>query len=315
MRRASCSPAIHSATTPSLMSGAGYSAMSVMLTPARPSSSASCAITPGRFGTDARSSNSGPPASCASSSRRRSSAAPSFQLVDPRHVGGGERVADRGQARDRVVDPRRQRVAVGDVYVGPDRARRAGDAGRVAEARTGGGQRSWGGSDRSSVRAAWETSTFASTCGRCETVASIVSWVSVDRGRTGAEPGAGGAAARTGSRRGRGRRQVPGGAVEQVRARMPDAEVSAPASGWPPTNRAALDRGDDRALGRADVGDHAILRRGGERGRGRLREGPRPGTATNTASASLTASATSSAGARRSRRARRAASSASPLES
>ena len=97
--RAAASPAIHSATTPSLMSAAGYRAMSVMLTPARPSASASSAITPGRLGTEARSSNSAPPASCASSSRRRSAAAASFQAVIAVGVAGAQRLAERRQAR------------------------------------------------------------------------------------------------------------------------------------------------------------------------------------------------------------------------
>src|SRR5262249_10158036 len=59
-RSASPSPT-HSATTPWLLSGDGASAMSAMLTPARPSASAMSAITPGRLGTDARTSETASP--------------------------------------------------------------------------------------------------------------------------------------------------------------------------------------------------------------------------------------------------------------
>ena len=55
--RAACSaPLTHSETRPCLKSADGLNAMSTMLTPARPSASAMSAITPGRFGTEARSS-------------------------------------------------------------------------------------------------------------------------------------------------------------------------------------------------------------------------------------------------------------------
>ncbi len=95
------------------------------------------------------------------------------------------------------------------------------------------------------------------------------------------------------SRRARGGRQVPGGAVEQVRARVPDArglgagermaahELRCPPTRCPltrcPPTRCPLTRAnrrDDRALGRADVRDHAVLRRRSERRCGHLRQDP-----------------------------------------
>ena len=73
---------------------------------------------------------------------------------------------------------------------------------RVASRKLGpvAGSRSGGSGPASSVRAACATSTFASTCGRCETVARIVSWVSgVDRDRRARRAcAATGAGARTG---------------------------------------------------------------------------------------------------------------------
>ena len=76
-----------------------------------------------------------------------------------------------------------------------------------------------------SVRAAWETSTLASTCGRCETVARIVSWVSGSIAVGGApRPCSEPVQPLVEDPRGRrGRRQVPGRAVEQVGARVLDA--------------------------------------------------------------------------------------------
>ena len=63
--------AIHSATTPWRLSREGESAMSTMLTPVRPSASAISAMTPGRLGTEARSSCTAPPARPAPSSASR----------------------------------------------------------------------------------------------------------------------------------------------------------------------------------------------------------------------------------------------------
>ena len=59
--------------------------------------------------------------------------------------------------------------------------------------------------------------------------------------------------------------------VEQVGPGVMIPAVSAPASGWPPTNRWSSVAGDDRALGRADVGDDAA----GRGGRQDLTDGPR----------------------------------------
>ena len=116
------------------MSGAGCRAMSSMLTPASPRASASSATVPGRLATTIRSSVSGPAASSASSSRRRSAAA-------ARARRRGRRGRRRGPARPppaggrRVLDRRRDRIAVAGEDVAPDRRIRAGDPGRVAKAR------------------------------------------------------------------------------------------------------------------------------------------------------------------------------------
>ena len=48
--------------------------------------------------------------------------------------------------------------------------------------------------------------------------------------------------------------------------------VSAPAIGWPPTKRSSSIDATMRALGRADVGDHAVLGRRRERGGDQLRQ-------------------------------------------
>ena len=72
-----------------------------------------------------------------------------------------------------------------------------------------------------------------------------------------------GGAARSSSDAGRGRavgvRYQVAPSKRSARACSTPA-VSAPASGWPPTKRGSSRRGDDRALGRADVGDHAVVR-------------------------------------------------------
>ena len=130
-------------------------------------------------------------------------------------VAGGERGAERGQPRERVVDRVEQRVRVGEVDVAPDRGVRAGDARDVAEARAGRGQRLV--LLAAASRAAWATSTLASTCGRCDTVASMRSCVSAStRGGARPEPGEQPVQALVErAARLRGRRQVPGGAVEQ----------------------------------------------------------------------------------------------------
>ena len=152
-----------------------------------------------------------PPAGVARS--RRSTRRPRRRRARPAPRAGAE-------ARHRVVDRLHQRVGVGEVDVAPDRRRGAGDAGGVAEARAGRGQPL----ARASAAAAWATRTLASTCGRCETVAITRSWSrrrSQPGGRRGRRAsGAGGRRARPGAR---GRRQVPGGAVEEVRPRVLDA--------------------------------------------------------------------------------------------
>ena len=117
----------------------------------------------------------------------------------------------------------------------PDRARRAGHARGVAEARAGRRQPL----GLRARRAAWATSTLASTCGRCETVAIRRSCVSASiaagarRGRRAA--GAGARRARPRCARVGVRYQVAP-SNRSARACSTPA-VSAPASGWPPMKR------------------------------------------------------------------------------
>ena len=185
-----------------------------------------------------------------------------------------------------------RRRAVGQVDVGPDRAcwrRRRAD--RVAEARPA--QRA---SRRSAVPrartppAAWATSTLASTCGRCETQAIRRSWaLGVDRlraARRDARSGSAGARTAPGSLTSA-RREVPDRALEQILARAARRPaVSAPASGWPPTKRRSRRASLERALGGADVADHAVRAGAGERLATRPRASAPTGAATNTTSAS-----------------------------
>ena len=125
-----------------------------------------------------------------------------------------------------------------------------------------------------SARAACATSTLASTCGRCETVASMRSWVSASSA----------AGARRGRSSSRCRRsysvpRVPAVGVRyQVAPSNSSARAwrtpafSAPASGCPPMKRSSSHRLHDGALGRADVGHHAVLAGRRERGADRRRE-------------------------------------------
>ena len=133
--RAAGSPAIQRATTPLALSGAGCRAMSTMLTDARPRASATSATTPGRLGTGTRSSTTSSPSRWASSRRRRSSPAASFQAATA--AASPARRASRTAARRAIVSSSSvaERVGVGEVDVAPDRGRRPGDPGGVAEAR------------------------------------------------------------------------------------------------------------------------------------------------------------------------------------
>ena len=97
------SPATHSETAPVRMSGAGYSAMSSMLTPARPSASAISATVPGRFSTPRRSSRSSPPtrsgleqAAAVVARPRGASARPRSASPDADQLGGLAQALDDG---------------------------------------------------------------------------------------------------------------------------------------------------------------------------------------------------------------------------
>ena len=212
-----------------------------MFRSALPSASATCATIPGRLGTVSCSWCTSSPARSASSSRRRS--------VAGGVVPGGQRRRRRppaarppppAAARTVSSISSRQRVAVGQVDVGPDvgvrarpRAWRRGSSGPTR----GSGSSSW-----ASVRAAWATSTLASTCGRwLDRGQQAVVGGGVEGDRAGAEgaarAGAGARAAGPTSAR-TGVRYQAAPSNRSARA-FSTPLVSAPATGWPPTKRSS----------------------------------------------------------------------------
>ena len=245
----------HRAISPWLLSGDGLRAMSEMLMPARPSVSAMSAMTPGRLGTATRSSPAAPPARARPRPARGGGSA---ACVLPGRRGRRPRAAARGRASrrgDGAVERVGQRVAVGRVDAAPQRRVGAGDARGVAEARAG-GRRALA-AER--VDAPGPTRTLATTCGRWLTAAITRSWTSasIDRGPR-AEPGEQAVQAlEQGALRRRGRGQVPGGAVEEVLARVLDARRLRARQRVAADEARVARRVDDRALGRADVGDDA----------------------------------------------------------
>ena len=90
--------------------------------------------------------------------------------------------------------------------------------------------------------------------------------------------------------RARGRRQVPGGAVEQLGAGVADARARGAGERVPADEALVVGRLDDRALRRADVGDDAVVA-GAAASAARTAAGSAPtGAATNAASAPSSAS-------------------------
>ena len=237
-----------------------------MLIDALPSASATSATTPGRFGTETRSSVSSPPASSPSSSRRRSSRAPSFQAAIASPSAPASDRAHGAQPPHGVVDRVDQRVRVGEVDVAPDRGVRAGHARDVAEARAGRGELLallGAAPARPARRARWRARAAGArrwrACGRaCRRRAPRAA-------RRG--PTAAGAAAR---------RACRGSSAVGVRYHVAPSNSSArawrtpafaaPASGCPPMKRSSSTDVDDGALGRADVGHDAVVARGVQRG-------------------------------------------------
>ncbi len=253
--------------------------------PARPSVSAMSAMTPGRLGTATRSSLRGPRPQPGLDQRAPPGGGP---LLPARQVGAGAQLrADRLELGDGAVERVGQRVAVGRVDAAPQAGVGAGDARRVAEARAGG--------RRALAAERVERLGHEDVGHDVRQVADgghhAVVDVGVDDGGPRAEPGEQPVQAleqRALGRRGRG--QVPGGAVEEVLARVLDAgrlrarqRVAA--------DEARVARGvDDRALGRADVGDDARCAAPARGPWPRCRPARRPGTATKTASAPSSAS-------------------------
>ena len=197
--------------------------MSTMFTPARPSATASSATTPGRFVTVTRSSWTGPPASRPRAggggprghgrSSRSNLGVACAQIDRVELAGGDRRVHLVGDRRARSACRCRSRCRSWR----PPRGSCRGSSGRRAGAARPRG--------RAAVRAAWETSTFASTCGRWLTRREqAVVRVSASSA-TGRAPNE--TSSRAGARRGCRssgcvRRQVPGRALEQVRAGVLD---------------------------------------------------------------------------------------------
>ena len=260
------------------MSAAGYSAMSSMLTPASPSASASSAIVPGRLATTIRSSRSGPAVELGARAggggprRPRPCQAAIASRSPPRISARGLAAAAAPPLRPRRRRPRRcwRRCRPRS----PGWRRRRGSC-RGSSARPRAAARS----RRSSAVAASATRALASTCGRWLTVAIRRSWdVGVDRLRAGAEAGDGPLQAVVEQPAGAlGRGQVPAGALEEVVAGVLDPGRLGPGQ------RVAADealvvaeRGDELALGRADVGDDASPARRRRAPRGPAPAGPRP---------------------------------------
>ena len=234
------------------------------------------AMTPGRFGHRRRAARGRPPPTSPASS---SALALARGLVLP---GGEGRAVARGErargpcrgARSVSSIACSERVAVGEVDVAPQRRVGAGDARRVAEARAGGRQplapeRAGGlgdedvGDDVRQVRDGGH---------------HPVVDVGVDRRGPRAEAGDEAVQAlEQRARRRRRRRQVPGGAVEQVRARVLDAgRLRARQRVAADEARVAV-AATTRALGRADVGDDAVRPAPARGPRRPSRAGRRPG--------------------------------------
>ena len=227
--------------------------------PSRPSVRAMSAMTPGRFGTTARSSRDG--AADEPGLEERLALARGLGLPGGERRAVARRRARRGPRRRRATVSSiacSERVAVGEVDVGPQRRVGAGDARRVAEARAGRRQplapEGAGGLGDEDVG---------------DDVRQVrhrghhpVVGVGVDRGGLGAEAGheAVQALERDARRRGR-RREVPDGAVEQVLARVRDAGRLAARERVAADEALVAVGGDHAALRRADVGDDASGRR------------------------------------------------------
>ena len=289
VRRAGSSPATHSATTPSVMSGAGYSAMSVMLTPARPSSSASWATTPGPVG------HRGPQLveRAAGQLGLEQRAAVAGRGLVPGHdalgIGRGQRLAHVAQARRscrRAARPARR----GWTCRCRAKSRLGAPATRVASRKLGpvAGRRS---SPAARTWAAWATSTLASTWGRCETAARMRSCVSasIAAGRAPSPRSSAVQPLVEHARGARGRGQIPGRALEQVGPGMAHARRLGAGQRVAADEARVVVGGHDGPLGRAHVGDHAVRGRAGQGLRDHVGQLRPPDTATNTASASATA--------------------------
>ena len=149
-----------------------------------------------------------------------------------------------------------------------------------------------GGRSPPSASSAWATRTLATTWGRWLTAAITRSWTSasITAGR----------APRPVSSRCRRSSRVPCVVAVGVRYQVAPSKrssracstpaASEPASGWPPTKRGSRARVDDRALGRADVGDDGSCAAPASRTVATVSASTSTGTATKTASAPSSAS-------------------------
>ena len=177
-------------------------------------------------------------------------------------VAPGQRRADGAEPRHGVVDRGDQRVGVGEVDVAPDRGRGARDARGVAEARAGRGQPL--GLER--ARGLGHEHVGEHVRQVRDRGHQAVVGLGVDRGRARAEVGQQPVEAVVEDALGaRGRRQVPGRAVEQAGARVLDAGRLGAGQRVAADEARVVDLPHQLALGRADVGHHARRGGGGER--------------------------------------------------
>ena len=249
-----------------------------MLTPARPSSSATSATIPGRFGTRTRSSWSGPPAISVSISSRRRRPASSCQAVTASRSPERSSSAASLETGDRGIDLGGDGLAVAGEDVAPDRRVGARHPGGVAEARPDLGQVLGLLAERR--RGLRDQHVGDHVRQMADRRHQAVVRLGLDRLRARAQ------VSRSRAARGRrGSRPVVGVGVRYQRApskrsarAFSTPEVSAPASGMPADEAAVRAEGGDQVpLHRADVGDRAILGRRVQRLGGEAREAPSPG--------------------------------------
>ncbi len=230
-----------------------------MLTPASPSASASSAIVPGRLATTIRSSRSGPPRELGLEQAPAVLAGGGVPGGDRLAVAAADQLGGLAQAR---ADRRRPRRRPPRGCWRRCRPRSPGWRRRRGSCRGSSGPTSGSRSESrvSSAAASADERRWRRTCGRWLTVAISRSWASasIACGRAPSSATRPLQAVVEQAARALGRGQVPAGALEEVGAGVLDP------GGLGAGQRVAADealvvaeRGDELALGRADVGDDA----------------------------------------------------------